>query len=236
MKGDILVLPPAIFPLNSESLEGVRETTNPLGSFSIASKHKVGYLLPFFLQNPEIRDDHFCTNVVISEEATDKVSHGPRVHSSLIGMHSNNTHVFASCSLGPDSADIPSCKAQPSNRRPVTLSSSEFMRGWIAGYDTADLAAKAFGVDIGEAYAIPIKKAIANISQVDKARHHGEKRIESSEDDRAKQLSPDGTDSPDSPLSITPDELDAIREEAEELKIITRRIEEILNIVRRKGT
>lgn len=32
--------------------------------------------------------------------------------------------------------------------------------------------------------------------------HHGENRLESFEGDGAKQLSPDGTDSPDSPLRI----------------------------------
>ena len=55
--------------------------------------------------------------------------------------------------------------------------------------------------------------------------HHGETRPESNSSKVA--------DTTESPLSITPNELDAVQAQVDELKIITRKIEEILNIVRK---
>jgi hypothetical protein len=70
MISDISSPRPMIFPLKSDFSEESRETTMPSGSFSLASIPKIGYLLPFYLQNCSLRDDFYRTNVVIQENAT----------------------------------------------------------------------------------------------------------------------------------------------------------------------
>ena len=67
-----------IIPLKSDFSEESRETAMPSGSFSLASQLKIGYLLPFFLQNCSLRHDVYRTNVVIQENATVTECHGGR--------------------------------------------------------------------------------------------------------------------------------------------------------------
>ena len=70
MISDISSPRPTIFPLRSDFSGESRETAMPSGSFSLASQLRIGYLLPFYLQNCSLRDDFYRINVVIQENAT----------------------------------------------------------------------------------------------------------------------------------------------------------------------
>jgi tetrahydromethanopterin S-methyltransferase subunit G len=45
-----------------------------------------------------------------------------------------------------------------------------WLKGWVMGYDLADEAAKALGVDIGTAYRVPIGLALKRITKINTSR------------------------------------------------------------------
>ena len=70
MISDISSSRPMFFPINRDLSKVLPETAMPKGSFLIVSNPRIGYLLPFFLQNCPSRLDSYRTNVVIQEDAT----------------------------------------------------------------------------------------------------------------------------------------------------------------------
>jgi hypothetical protein len=70
MKGDVLPPIRRIFPNNSGSAEGVSRSLVPSSMKFVASHLKIGYLLPFCLENSPSREDFYRSNVAIQEEAT----------------------------------------------------------------------------------------------------------------------------------------------------------------------